>query len=164
MSGCGGGYAPSPTSSPCSDASNSILSCLSRMCSETSHGSRKTESCRWFSHVLAGPRKVKCCFCVWFLGVLARASVGRHVGDASANTAFVVDALKVSLAVGRRGALEACRAQFRIRARAAADGDGIPIQAGMRMPVDGKLLWRATGHHVEGTQHHAGLEVHRSRM
>lgn len=37
-----------------------------------------------------------------------------HVGDTGADTALVVDALKVSLAVRRRGTLVACRAFFSV--------------------------------------------------
>lgn len=57
---------------------------------------------------------------------------GRHVGDAGADAALVVDALKVSLAVGRRRALVARRARFRVGTCAAADSNGIPIDAEWR--------------------------------
>ena len=88
---------------------------------------------------------------------------GRHVRDAGADAALVVDALKVSLAVGGRGALVAIRTLFRVGARAAADGDGIPIDVWVWVLVHGELLRCAMDHHAEGTEHRRSLDKHFNR-
>lgn len=121
--------------------------------------SKKRELLRWLSDCSQRSRKV---MVVVSRGpTAARVGLdGRRVRDAGADAALIVDALKVSLAVGRRGALVAIRALLRVGARAAADGDGIPIDVWVLRLVDGKLLRRAMGHHAEGAEHRRSLDKH----